>query len=265
MILIGEKINGFRTAVAEAIKERDEELIRQLAVSQTDAGVHYLDCCASGKGNEADNLRWLTDCIQKGSNLPICLDSANPEVLEEVLPYCKNPGIVNSVSGEGDKIDRIFKLLSRDDKKQWGVVALLMNDKGIPGSVAGRLDVFHELMSKAAEYKIEEERLYIDPAAEMLCTSEQGLRVALETVWEIRKECPEIHIMGAVSNVSWHLPARPQINRAFAILGMQAGMDCLMLDPEDKTMMGLVYAADALLGRDEYCLGYIEAFRDGRF
>ena len=263
MILIGEKINGFIPSVAEAIKKKDTEWIRQLALSQNEAGVSYLDCCASGKERETEELLWLVQCVQDSSKLPICLDSANPEVLEAVIPHCQVPGIVNSVSLEGTKADRIFALLAQDAYKAWGVVALLMNEQGIPGSVEARLEIFYSLMQKAEEYGIGPERIYIDPVAEMLCTSDQGAMIALDVIRKIRKACPGIHIMGAVSNVSWHLPKRPLINRAFAVLGMQAGLDCLMLDPGDHTMMGLIYAADALLGRDEYCLEYIQAYRDG--
>ena len=110
MIIIGEKINGSIPAVAEAIAKRDGEFIKERARVQAEAGADYIDCCASVKDNEAETLRWMIDCIQEVTDLPISIDSPSADVLAEVYTHCKRPGIFNSVSGEGDKIEKIFPI-----------------------------------------------------------------------------------------------------------------------------------------------------------
>ena len=113
MIIIGEKINGSIPAVAEAIANRDAEFIKNRARMQDEAGATFIDCCASVPEEvEVETLKWMIDCIQEATDLPISVDSPSAKVLAEVIPYCKKPGLVNSVSGEGDKMDVIFPLIA---------------------------------------------------------------------------------------------------------------------------------------------------------
>ena len=112
MIIIGEKINGSIPAVAEAIANRDAELIKQRAIAQTNAGASYIDCCASvPEAEEVETLKWMIDCIQEVTDVPISVDSPSADVLVQAYKFCKKPGIFNSVSGEGDKIDKIFPVM----------------------------------------------------------------------------------------------------------------------------------------------------------
>ncbi|WP_434311362.1 methyltetrahydrofolate cobalamin methyltransferase [Hominifimenecus sp. rT4P-3] len=263
MIIIGEKINGSIPVVAEAIAKRDEAFIKARAKQQAEAGANYIDCCASVSGpGEVDALKWLIDCIQDVTDLPICLDSPSPEALLAAYPFCKRPGIINSVSMEGDKIDQIFPAIA--DSK-WQVVCLLSGKEGIPKTAADRLKVFDQIMAKAKEYGIRPERLHIDPLVEMLCTSENGIETNTTVIRTIREQYPQIHITAAVSNISFNLPARKYLNLGFVVLAMNAGLDSGILDPTNRDMMGLIYAAEALLGEDDYCMEYIGAYREGLF
>ena len=111
MIIIGEKINGSIPAVAEAIAKRDADFIKARARAQADAGASFIDCCASvPEAEEVETLHWMIDCIQEVTDLPISVDSPSPQVLAQAYRFCKKPGIFNSVSGEGDKIDTIFQI-----------------------------------------------------------------------------------------------------------------------------------------------------------
>ena len=166
MIIIGEKINGSIPAVADAIARRDGEFIKERARMQDEAGATYIDCCASvPEEQEAETLKWMIDCIQEVSDLPISVDSPSAEVLAQVFPYCKRPGLINSVSGEGNKMDVLFPLIA--DTK-WEVICLLSDDTGIPKCAADRLRVFDNIMAKAKEYGISPDRMHIDPLVEML-------------------------------------------------------------------------------------------------
>ena len=170
MIIIGEKINGSIPSVAEAIANRDADLIKQRAIAQAEANATFIDCCASvPEAEEVETLKWMIDCIQEVTDLPISVDSPSPDVLMEAYKFCKRPGLINSVSMEGDKVDKIFPVIADSD---WQVVALCSDDTGIPKTAADRLRVFNNIMAKAKEYGIKPSRLHIDPLVEMLCTSE---------------------------------------------------------------------------------------------
>ena len=208
MIIIGEKINGSIPSVAKFIAEKDSEAIKRLATIQAEARADYIDCCASvPEAEEVETMKWMIDCIESVTDVPIAVDSPSPTVLKEVFPYCKRPGLINSVSGEGDKMQILFPAIA--DTK-WEVVALCSDDTGIPKTAEDRLRVFHNIMAEAEKYHIDPSRIHIDPLIEMLCTSEDGIAMVEEVMQTIRSEYPTIHITGAVSNISFNLPYRIQ-------------------------------------------------------
>ena len=228
MIIIGEKINGSIPAVAEAIAKRDAEFIKKRAIAQEEAGATFIDCCASvPEDQEVETLKWMIECIESVSDLPIAVDSPSADVLAQAYKFCSRPGLINSVSGEGDKIDKI--------------------------------------MAKAKEYGVSPSRIHIDPLVEMLCTSENGIETNIEVISTVRQRCPSIHITAAVSNISFNLPVRRMLNLGFTVLAMNAGLDSAILDPTDRDMMGIIFATEALLGLDDYCMEYIGAYREGLF
>lgn len=170
MIIIGEKINGSIPSVADAIARRDADFIKQRAVAQTEAGATFIDCCASvPEAQEVETLRWMIDCIQSVTDLPISVDSPSTKVLSEAYKFCNKPGLFNSVSGEGHKMDAIFPIMA--ENPGWQVIALLSDDTGIPKNAADRLKVFDKIMAKAKEYGISPSRIHIDPLVEMICTA----------------------------------------------------------------------------------------------
>ena len=137
MIIIGEKINGSIPAVAKAIAERDAAFIKARAIAQEEAGATFIDCCASVPEEvELETLKWMIDCIQEVSDLPIAVDSPSADILAEAWKFCNKPGLINSVSGEGDKIDKIFPILA--ENKGWQVIALLSDDTGKIGRASCR-------------------------------------------------------------------------------------------------------------------------------
>ncbi len=263
MIIIGEKINGSIPSVAKAIAEKDEEHIKKLAKAQSEAGATYIDVCASVEDDiEVETMKWLIDLVQSVTDTPIAIDSPNARTCVACMQYCNKPGLINSVSGEGDKMEVVFPVIA--DTK-WEVVALLNGDTGIPKTAEDRLAVFHDIMAKAKEYNIAPNRIHIDPLVEMLCTSEDGISMVEEVMSRIKEEYPTIHITGAVSNISFNLPMRKLVNQAFVVLSMKAGMDSAVLDPLNKNMLGMIYATEACLGLDDYCMEYISAYREGLF
>lgn len=258
MIIIGEKLNGSIPSVAKAIAEKDADLIRERARMQAEAGATFLDVCASvEEAVEVETLKWMIDLVQEVTDTPICVDSPSARSCVAAIPFCKRPGLINSVSLEGDKIDTIFPVIADTD---WECVALLCDNDGIPDSVERRMKIFFGIMEKAKQYGIAPSRLHIDPLVVTLGTDQTALTVFADCCRRIKYEYPEIHITSGLSNISFGLPVRKNINQAFMVLAMNAGMDSAIVDPTNKNMIGMIYATNALLERDEYCLGYIGKF-----
>jgi 5-methyltetrahydrofolate--homocysteine methyltransferase len=263
MTIVGEKINGSISSVSKAISEKNADFIRNLAKKQSDAGAAFIDVCASAPGDaEMEVLAWLIGLVQEVTDTPISIDSPNAKHCAEAIQLCKKPGLINSVSGEGTKIQDVFPVIAGTD---WKCIALLCDDSGIPKTAEKRMTVFDAILKQADACKISPNRLYIDPLVEMLCTSEDGIAVVLSTIKKIKERQADIHVIGAASNVSFNLPIRKYVNQGFIVLAMQAGMDSAILDPLNRDMRGLLYAAEALLGQDEFCMEYISAFRAGLF
>ena len=265
MILIGEKINGSIPSCSAAIASRDEGYIKDLATRQADSGVDYIDCCASVIENEFDTLSWMIDTIQSVTDRPISIDSPDVSVILSAMSLCKKPGMFNSVSAEGGKLEAAFPILALPENKDWKIMALLCDDSGIPKSAEKRIEVFETIISEAEKHDIDESRIFIDPLVEMLCTTDdgEGAHLVLDVIKHIRKTHPNVHISGAVSNISFNLPVRRLVNQAFTVTAIIAGMNCAVLDPLNADLRGMILATEAILGLDDFCSEYISAYREG--
>ncbi|MDR2420770.1 MAG: dihydropteroate synthase [Oscillospiraceae bacterium] len=267
MIIIAEKLNGSIPTCAKAIAARDETYIKDMAKKQADSGAAFLDCCASVNEGELETLKWMIDTIQSAADCPISVDSPDAQIVVDAMKFCNRPGLFNSISGEGNKIDVAFPILAAPENVKWDVMALLCDDTGIPKSAAKRIEVFDNIMAKAAEYGIAEPRIHIDPLIEMLCTTDdgEGISMVLEVMRHIKTTHPKVHISGAISNISFNLPARKLVNQAFAVLAISNGMDSAVMDPLSQDLRGVIYAAEAMIGLDDFCAEYTAAYRDGIF
>jgi 5-methyltetrahydrofolate--homocysteine methyltransferase len=206
-------------------------------------------------------MEWLIGLIQETTDLPICLDSPDEHVLVDAMKFCNKEGLINSVSMEGAKINAIFPAIQGTN---WSVVALLCDDQGIPSDAKRRLEIFEDIMAKAAEFDIAPSRIFIDPLVETLGTNGESLITFAEVTAEIKKRYPDVHITSGLSNISFGLPVRKLINSSFMTLAMNAGMDSAIIDPTNRDMMGTIFATAALLGDDFYCMEYIGAVRENR-
>jgi 5-methyltetrahydrofolate--homocysteine methyltransferase len=267
MIIIAEKLNGSIPSCAKAIAAHDEAYIKDLAKRQADAGAAFIDCCASVNEGELVTLKWMIESIQSVTDCPISIDSPDVRVIIDAMQFCKKPGLFNSVSDEGGKIDLAFPILAKPENAKWEVMALLCDDTGIPKTAAKRIEVFDRIMARAEEHGIEESRIHIDPLVEMLCMTDDGagISVILEVMNHIKRSHTKVHISGAISNISYNLPVRRLVNQAFAVLAINAGMDSAVLDPLSKDLRGVIYAAEAMIGLDDFCAEYISAYREGIF
>lgn len=262
MIIIGEKINGSIPSVGQAIERRGAGFIRELAKRQVEAGADYLDVCAgTSPDKELDALCWLIDIVQEAEEIPLCVDSPNAYVFKEVLPRIKRSGIINSVSGEGDKCEVIFPLLREND---WLVIALTCDGKGIPSDAKRKVEIAVRLVEKAAEYDISPERIFVDPVVLALSAVNDSMINFMEAVREIKSRYPTIKTTSGLSNISYGVPYRKIINLNFLTLALSAGMDSAIIDPTNRDTYATILAAEALLNKDRYLRKYSEAYRAGK-
>ncbi len=260
MIIIGEKINGTRKAVAQAIRERNAVYIRQLSSQQAEAGSAYLDVNAgTAPDRESEDMVWLVKTVQAASDLPLCLDSANPEALSAGLEVvCQTP-LINSVSGERARVEGVLPLAL---KYKTGLILLALDDdQGIPESSSGRLEIIHRLVSLATEGGLSQAQLFIDPLVTAISTGINNALITFDTIRGIKSAYPEAHITCGVSNISFGMPLRPMINRYFIAMAIQAGLDSAIINPNDRELRGAAMAAEMLMGQDRYCLNFNRAFR----
>ena len=261
--IIGEKINGTRRHVARAIEQRDAAAIRDLAVRQAEAGAAWLDVNAGTRSSaEPDDLVWLIETIQPVVEIPLCLDSANPLAVAAGMQVVERTPMINSISAEPQRMEGILLLVAEHG---CSVIALAMDGAGIPETCEGRLQVTRRLMAETRAKGVPDDHVYLDPLAMTLATKAHSGQITLETVRAIRREFPDAHLTMGLSNISFGLPARSYINRAFLTLALAAGLDSAILDPLDREMMAALVAAELVLGRDHHCLNYTRAYRAGLF
>ncbi len=263
MKIIGEKINGTRKSVAKAIAERNADYIKNLAIKQEEAGSSWLDVNAgTHPDREPDDLVWLIETIQSVVDIPLCLDSANPEALKHGIQAVGKTPMINSISGETSRLEKILPIVV-----EYGceVIALALDAKKIPETCEKRLAVIDVIMDASREAGVPDDKVFLDPLAMTIATANQSGVVACETIRTAKEKYPEVHFTMGLSNISFGLPARKQINRVFLTLAMQAGLDSAILDPLDKELMAVIITTKLLLGEDKHCMNYLKASRSGLF
>lgn len=265
MLVIGERINASNSSVAEAIANRDEEFVANLARIQAAAGADFIDVNAGigyGSGqDEAATMEWLVEIVQAATNKPLAIDSDDPGVIEAALrKYRGERLIINSVTAEPARLASIGPLAA--ERQAW-LVALTMGENGIPDSVEERLDACELILSHLARFGVQAEQLFFDPLVlPIAVNSNQGM-VTLKTLEEIGSRYPTARTVMGLSNISYGLPNRKLVNRSFLLMAAYAGLDAVILDPLDAKVMSLTKVADTLTGKDPLCRKYIRAYRNG--
>jgi len=264
MIIIGEKINSTLKAVRPAIESYNTVVIQDLAKRQTDAGSDYIDVNAGMfHADEPERLVWLAKTVQGVTNKPLCLDSPSAKALEAALEVCYGATpMINSITNEKERYHEILPLVLKYKTK---VVALCMDDTGMPETADERYAIAKNLISKLADAGVKLDDIYIDPLVRPVSTGPHYGVAAIDTIRRVKQEYPQVHIACGLSNVSFGLPQRKLINQVFLVAAIAAGMDGAIMDPLDKKLMAFVAAAEAVLGIDEYCVDYLEKYREGLF
>jgi len=261
MQIIGESINGTIQKVGEAILNRNDLFLRQLARTQYECGADLLDVNAGvAEGNEVEDLPWLVGVVQQEVPAPLMIDSANPEALEAAFSVYRHqePPILNSISGEEEKWNKLFPVIRQ---KKCKTVVLLMGDHGVPKTMEERMTIAKKLYPKLIGANIPPDFIYFDILALSVAIEPEAALVALETIKTIRSNFPDSHTICGVSNVSMGLPGRRLINRIFLTMAIYAGLDTFLIDVRDQMLLSAIYATKVLIKQDPYCLEYLQAYR----
>lgn len=258
--VIGERINPTgKKRMQQALLEGDEGYILMQAVDQVDGGADLLDVNVGVAGiDEAPAMARTVKSVQSVVDVPLVLDSGNPEALEAGLRVVNGRPIVNSVNGKQDVLDSILPIV-----KKYGaaVVGLTLDDKGIPTSAEERFEIAERILHAALSYGIPKELVFIDCLTLTVSAQPQAAAETLKAVRRVKEELGLKTLLG-VSNISFGLPARPIINRYFLSQALQAGLDLPIMNPNDVGMMDAVSAWHLLNNQDEGAEKFIERFQN---
>ncbi|MFO7557317.1 MAG: methyltetrahydrofolate cobalamin methyltransferase [Desulfobacterales bacterium] len=261
MLIVGELINASRKPVALAIKEQDSEAIGRLADDQYKNGADYIDVNAGVfVEKEADYLKWIVRNVQKESAVPCCIDSPNPDVIETALSVHQGRAMINSISLEKKRLDAMLPLVAGSDLK---VVALCMGDEGMPETADERIAIAEELVNKLVQNNVPLDNIYVDPLVQPVATNKDYGVEFLTAIEQIMRTFDGCHTICGLSNISYGLPERKLLNQTFVSMAIEKGLDAAIINPLDKVMTGSISAALALSGRDDFCMNYIKAYREG--
>ncbi|MCG8619781.1 MAG: dihydropteroate synthase [Desulfobacterales bacterium] len=259
--VIGERINTSRKSVQAAVSDRDRDYIINDVKKQQEAGANFIDVNAGARiGHEEEDMKWLLDTIQPVATVPLALDSPDPAILEMAFSAVEKTPMINTISLEKERFDAMMPFLDGKDCK---VIALCMDDAGMPESSGDILARAEKLVAELNKIGIRTADIYVDPLVQPISTDFKKGVMVLDAVRAIKDEFPEVHITGGLSNISYGLPQRHVINRTFVTLMMDAGMDSAIIDPLDKKIMAAVRTADMLLGHDPFCMEYLKGVRSG--
>lgn len=265
MIIIGEKINGAIPSIKQAIADRDEALIKERTLKQVAAGANFLDCAPSTTTDlEYDAMVWLIHTMQSVTDVPLSIDSPNAKLLARIIEegHVARPGMVNSVNEEGDKCETIFPIIAGTD---WNVIGLTCDKDGIPAQPEKKIEIAKSIIDKAVKYGVKLSNLHIDPCVMALSTMPSSMKDFEIAIRGIHEYAPEVKVTGAISNVSYEMPARKYINACCMSYAIAAGLDSAIMDPCNQDMMGTIFASEALSMKDKAGRKYNRAYRQGKF
>jgi 5-methyltetrahydrofolate--homocysteine methyltransferase len=251
--------------VKPILESRNEEKLLELARGQAEAGASFIDVNV-GTGvsseEEAKLMQWAVRTIQDSMDKPLCIDSADPAVLVAGLSAREGkPGLINSTKAEELYLEKIVPLAAEFNTP---LVGLAMDETGIPKTVQGRLSACRKIFSMCEKHGVPPENIYFDALVIPVSTDDKQGIVTLETLAAVKKEFPVAKTVIGLSNVSYGLPSRPVLNAAFLNMAIFAGLEAVIMDPVDKTMMNAIKTAEALVGRDRHFRRFMRVFRKKR-
>jgi 5-methyltetrahydrofolate--homocysteine methyltransferase len=258
VIIIGECINPTRRKkLVSTLREGNFDYVLELAESQIKAGADVLDVNVGYPG--VDDVKLLPQtvlAIRKKFDIPLCLDSPNPDAIEAALKVAGGKCLINSVNGE----EKSLKVLLNIAKEyEAAIIGLAMDDNGITHDPVKRLAIAEKILERAVKTGIKEENVIIDPLAMAVSADSRACIVTLETIRLVHQKLG-LNITIGASNISFGLPGREELNSAFVSLAIMNGLTCPIANPEKIT--AAIRASDLVLGRDDYAVRFVDYFQN---
>ena len=213
-------------------------------------------------GKEPEYLKWLVETVQEVTDKPCAIDSPDPAAIEAALSVHKGTPMINSISLEKDRYERLIPIIAGTDFK---VIALCMSDSGMPQTVDDRLRIADYLANALLKTNIKVENILVDPLVQPVSVNNTFGLEFINAIDKIVATFPGIHTACGLSNISYGLPARKFMNQTFMTMAIAKGLDGAIINPLDRGMMAAIVSAEALAGRDNFCMNYLKAFRAGMF
>jgi len=238
------------------------EFIREEAIKQVEAGADYIDVNAGTFiEKETEYLQWLVKVVQEATGKPLCIDTVDPQAAAAALKLHQRKAILSSISGEKERYNNMLLLV-----KEYGcsIVASCLDSSGVPETAEGRIKVAARLIDSLTTAGVAMDDIFIDPLVHPLSVDHNSVVTVLDTIEYIKKNYPKVRTICGVSNISFGLPLRKKLNQTFVVLAMQRGLNAAFIDPNDNRLMTNIIATNTLLGKDEYCINYIKAYREGK-
>ncbi len=263
MIIIGELINASRKAIRAAIEAQDTAAIQKVAQDQDQAGADYIDVNAGVfVGKEPEYLKWLVETVQQVTDKPCAIDSPDPKAIVAAMPVHQGTPMINSISLEKERYDNLMPIVAGTDMK---VIALCMSDDGMPETVDDRMKIADKLINGLLQNNVKIENIFVDPLVQPMSVNNTYGMEFINTIEKIITTFEGIHTACGLSNISYGLPARKFMNQTFMVMAIAKGLDGAIMNPLDSKMMANIAAAEALAGKDNYCMNYLKQFRAGLF
>jgi len=258
MVMIGEKINPTgRKRLAAALTNREYDYVVELAVNQVEAGADILDVNVGVPNlDEVSTIREAIKAVTEAVDVPLCIDTHDKDAMAAALEVCPGRPILNSVNGEEASMEIVLPLVKKYDAS---VMALTLDEDGIPPTAEGRFQVARKIIDRALSMNIPLESIVVDPLVLTVGSDSNAGRITLDTIEMVTAEYG-VNISLGASNISFGLPDRHTLNQAFLGLAMGAGASCVITDVFKLGMT--IRAADLLRGRDTHGKRYIKYFRD---
>ncbi len=260
MYVISERINGMFKKVGRAIAERDAETIRAIARLQVEAGADALDLnVGTAADNREETMVWLAETVRKETDAVLCLDNPKFEVIKAGGEACRDNFIINSTTARAADLDKFLPLAA---KYGAGIIALTLDEHGVPNSVDGRVEIAARILLAAQEAGVPPGRVYLDPITLPINAAQDQPKKMLEAIAQFRiLTDPPPHIVIGLSNLSQGAGEKSLLNSAFLAMAMGAGLDTAILDPEDKLLMDIMITGEVLLNNVIYNDDYLKAWR----
>ena len=261
MLIVGERINTSRKAVNEAVENRNAAYIAEDAKKQSEAGAHYIDVNAGSRiGSELADITWLVETVEGAVENPLSLDSPDPKVLLALAKRVKKDPMINSTTAERPRFEQMKSVFQERESQ---IIALCMDERGIPTSTDQALENASFLVKSLTQLGVPLRNIHLDPMIQPISVNKDNGVLAMETMRRLHQEFPGVQTICGLSNVSYGLPSRFLINRTFMVLCIGAGLTGAIVDPLDQKMMTHILVAETLVGRDDYCMKYLKASRAG--